>query len=43
MELIKTIIEEFELRSKGKRGKLDNVSDLELICLAHKLGIKPVG
>lgn len=43
MELIKTIKEEFELRDKGERGKLTNISDLQLICLAYKLGIKPVG
>lgn len=43
MELIKEIIEEFRLREKGKRGKLENISDLQLICLAYKLGIKPVG
>lgn len=43
MELVKTIIEEFHLRDRGERGKLTNLSDLQLICLAYKLGIKPVG
>lgn len=30
---------ELELRDKGKRGLLGNLSYLELLCLAHKLHI----
>lgn len=40
MELIKKIIEEIELRKHGKRGTLENLSDLELYEIASKLKIK---
>ncbi len=40
MELVKKIIEEIELRKHGKRGTLENLSDLELYEIAFKLKIK---
>ena len=40
MELIKTIREELKLRDQGKRGKMGNISTIELICLAYSLKIR---
>lgn len=39
MELVNTIMKEIHLRDNGKRGTLENLSNLELFCLAYKLGI----
>lgn len=40
MELINAILEELKLRDSDKRGKMYNLSTLELICLAYSLGVK---
>lgn len=40
MELINAVLEELQLRDSGKRGKMSNLSMLELICLAYSLGVK---
>ena len=40
MELINAVLEELELRDSDKRGKMYNLSTLELICLAYSLGVK---
>lgn len=34
-----TIIQEIKLRDNGRTGKLGNISYLQLLCLAYKLGI----
>lgn len=43
MELMKRVQEEITLRDQGKYGRLENLTNLELIALAYKLGIKPKG
>ena len=40
MELINQVIIEIRLRKQGKRGALGNLTDFELISLAHELKIK---
>lgn len=40
MEMIKAIKEEIALRDKGRIGKLGNLTTLQLIVLAYKLGIQ---
>lgn len=39
MELLCKIMQEIKLRDEGKRGCLENLSNLEVFCLAYKLGI----
>lgn len=39
MELVNTIMKEINLRDNGRRGILENLSNLELFCLAYKLGV----
>lgn len=39
MELVHAIMKEINLRDKGKRGILENLSNLELFCIAYKLGV----
>lgn len=40
MEFVKVVKEEMMLRDQGKRGKLSNLSTLEVIALAYRLKIK---
>lgn len=40
MELKNAVLEELKLRDSGKRGKMSNLSTLEIICLAYSLGVK---
>lgn len=40
MEFIRVVKEEVMLRYQGKRGKLSNLSTLEVIALAYRLNIK---
>lgn len=45
MELMHMILQELQLRDEGKRGRLENLNDLEVIALAYKLGLtrkKPI-
>jgi hypothetical protein len=43
MELVNVIKEEIKLRDNGKLGKLENLSYIHLLCLAHKLRISIKG
>lgn len=43
MELINAITEEIKLRDNGKFGKLNNLSYIELLCLAYKSHISIKG
>lgn len=40
MEFVRVVKEEMMLRDQGKRGKLSNLSTLEVIALAYRLKIK---
>ena len=40
MELMAAVIAEMNLRKQNKTGKLGNLSTLELIALAEKLGLE---
>lgn len=39
MEFVRVVKEEMMLRDQGKRGKLSNLSTLEVIALAYKLNL----
>lgn len=39
MEFIRVVKEEMMLRDQGERGKLSNLSTLEVIALAYKLNL----
>ena len=39
MGLIATVVDELKLRDEGQQGKLDNLSTVEVICLAYRLGL----
>ncbi len=43
MELINAITQEIKLRDNGKIGKLNNLSYMELLCLAYKSHISIKG